>query len=110
MGFKVSIRQGIVALAGASIGTYFNQNIIRCHKLRAGMPAYVSLISSRKFRIELQPKRKTLTISQTVAKLSKDRLGMIIHRDIARALQLKAGMGLLISSPDDNTMVVEVEQ
>jgi hypothetical protein len=61
--------------------------------------------SSKKVVDEL---RTTLKIKQTIVKLSQDRLGMYINKDIARSLNLKGGEEVLVSLPDKNHILIEI--
>jgi len=49
-----------------------------------------------------------LKIKQKIVKLSQDRLGMYINRDVARTLNLKGGEEVYISVPDKKHMIVDV--
>jgi hypothetical protein len=61
--------------------------------------------SSKKVVEEL---RTVLKIKQTIIKLSQDRLGMYINKDIARSLNLKGGEEVLVSLPDKNHILIEI--
>jgi transposase-like protein len=61
--------------------------------------------SSKKVVDEL---KTVLKIKQTIIKLSQDRLGMYINKDIARSLNLKGGEEILISLPDKNHILIEI--
>ncbi|MGV8087161.1 MAG: hypothetical protein ACP5N1_06030 [Candidatus Woesearchaeota archaeon] len=61
---------------------------------------------SRKMVIE--DLRTTLKIKQTIVKLSQDRLGMYINKDIVRSLNLKGGEEILVSLPDKNHILIEI--
>jgi transposase-like protein len=61
--------------------------------------------SSKKVVDEL---RTVLKIKQTIVKLSQDRLGMYINKDIARSLNLKGGEEILVSLPDKNHILIEI--
>ena len=61
--------------------------------------------SSRKIVDELQT---TLKLKQKIVKLSQDRLGMYINKDIARSLSLKGGEEILVSLPDKNHILIEL--
>ncbi len=50
-----------------------------------------------------------LKISQKVVKLSKDRLGLYLNRDIVRSLGLKGGQEILVSVPEKGTIVFQVK-
>jgi len=59
--------------------------------------------------IKEKAKRKTpLAIKQKIIKLSHDRLGMYINRDVARSLNLKGGEEVYVSVPDKKHLVVNV--
>ena len=58
---------------------------------------------------EIKAKEATLRIKQKIIKLSHDRLGMYINRDVARSLKLKGGEEVFVSVPDKNRFVVSVE-
>src|SRR3990167_5977005 len=57
---------------------------------------------------EIKLKEAPLAIKQKIIKLSHDRLGMYINRDIARCLDLKGGEEVFVSVPDKNHLVVNV--
>jgi len=50
-----------------------------------------------------------LKIKQKIIKLSHDRLGMYINRDIARSLNLKGGEEVYVSMPDKKHIVINVD-
>jgi DNA-directed RNA polymerase subunit RPC12/RpoP len=54
-------------------------------------------------------KEAPLMIKQKIIKLSKDRLGMYINRDVARSLELKAGDDVYVSVPDKGHILIKVE-
>jgi len=62
--------------------------------------------SSEKVLSEL--KDQPLKIKQKIIKLSQDRLGMYINRDVARSLNLKGGEEVFISVPDKKHLVVSL--
>jgi len=57
---------------------------------------------------EIKEKEQTLKIKQKIIKLSHDRLGMYINRDVARSLNLKGGEEVYVSVPDDKHIVVNI--
>src|SRR3989338_1325085 len=57
---------------------------------------------------EIRRKESTLKIKQKIIKLSHDRLGMYINRDVARSLNLKGGEEVYVSVPDKHRMVLKV--
>lgn len=57
---------------------------------------------------EIKTKEAPLKIKQKIIKLSRDRLGMYINRDIARCLNLKGGEEVYVSVPDKKHIVVNV--
>ena len=57
---------------------------------------------------EIKAKETPLKIKQKIIKLSHDRLGMYINRDVARSLNLKGGEDVYISVPDKKRIVVDV--
>ncbi len=59
---------------------------------------------------EIKLKETPLTIKQKIIKLSHDRLGMYINRDIARSLNLKGGEEVFVSVPDKNHLVVNINK
>jgi hypothetical protein len=61
--------------------------------------------SSKKVVDELQ---SVLKLKQTIIKLSQNRLGMYINKDIARSLNLKGGEEILVSLPDKNHILIEI--
>ena len=65
-------------------------------------------ISSEKVVQELR--EVPLKIKQKIVKLSQDRLGMYINRDVARSLNLKGGEEVYVSVPDKKHMVVNISK
>jgi len=57
---------------------------------------------------EIKLKEAPLKIKQKIIKLSHDRIGMYINRDVARSLDLKGGEEILVSIPNKNRVVVDV--
>ncbi len=62
--------------------------------------------SSKKVITELQD--SALKIRQKIIKLSQDRLGMYINKDIARSLNLKGGEEVSVSLPDKHHILIEI--
>ena len=62
--------------------------------------------SSRKVVEELR--ETPLKIRQKIIKLSQDRLGIYINKDVAKSLNLKSGEEVLISVPDKRHIVIEL--
>ena len=48
-------------------------------------------------------------MKQRIVKLSQDRLGMYINKDVARSLNLKGGEEIYISLPDKKHLLVEFD-
>jgi transposase-like protein len=59
---------------------------------------------------EIKTKEAPLKIKQKIIKLSHNRLGMYINRDVARCLNLKGGEEVYVSVPDKGHMVVNIEE
>lgn len=57
---------------------------------------------------EIREKETTLKIKQKIIKLSHDRLGMCINKDVARSLNLKGGDEVYVSVPDRQHLVVDI--
>ena len=57
---------------------------------------------------EIKAKEAPLKIKQKIIKLSHDRLGMYINRDVARSLKLKGGEEVYVSVPDKKHLVVNL--
>ena len=57
---------------------------------------------------EIKAKETPLKIRQKIIKLSHDRLGMYINRDVARSLNLKGGEEVYVSVPDKKRLVVDI--
>ena len=57
---------------------------------------------------EIKAKEAPLKIKQKIIKLSHDRLGMYINRDVARSLNLKGGEEVYVSVPDKKHIVVDI--
>lgn len=62
--------------------------------------------SSRKVVEELR--ETPLKIKQRIIKLSQDRLGIYLNRNVVRSLQLKKGEEVYVSVPDKRHIVVEL--
>ena len=58
---------------------------------------------------EIKLKETALTIKQKIIKLSHDRLGMYINKDVARSLNLKGGENVYVSVPDKKHVVISVD-
>ena len=58
---------------------------------------------------EIRAREAPLKIKQKIIKLSHDRLGMYINRDVARSLNLKGGEEVYVSVPDKKHLVVHVQ-
>ena len=50
-----------------------------------------------------------LVIKQKIIKLSHNRLGMYINRDIARSLNLKGGEDVYVSVPDKKHLLLNIK-
>jgi len=57
---------------------------------------------------EIKEKEAPLKIKQRIIKLSHDRLGMYINRDIARSLNLKGGQDVYVSVPDKKHFIINI--
>lgn len=57
---------------------------------------------------EIKTKETILKIKQKIIKLSHNRLGMYINRDVARSLNLKGGEEVFVSVPDKKHLVVGI--
>ena len=57
---------------------------------------------------EIKSKEAPLKIKQKVIKLSHERLGIYINRDVARSLNLRGGEQIYVSVPDKKHFVVDV--
>ena len=55
-------------------------------------------------------KNAPLKIKQKVVKISKDRLGMYINKDIARCLEIESGQEVYVSVPDKKHIIISLEQ
>ena len=62
--------------------------------------------SSKKVIGELRD--STLKMRLKIVKLSQDRLGMYINKDVARSLNLKGGEEVSVSLPDKNHILIEI--
>jgi len=58
---------------------------------------------------EIKLKETPLKIKQRIIKLSHDRLGMYINRDVARSLNLKGGEEVYVSLPDKKHILIDVK-
>ena len=59
---------------------------------------------------EIKLKETPLVIKQKIIKLSHDRLGMYINRDIARSLNLKGGEDIYVSVPDKKHLILNIKK
>jgi hypothetical protein len=57
---------------------------------------------------EIKAKEAHLKIKQKIIKLSHDRLGIYLNKDVARSLNIKGGEEIYVSVPDKNHFLVEV--
>ncbi len=57
---------------------------------------------------EIKEKEAPLKLKQKLIKLSKDRLGLYLNKDIIRSLNLKSGEEVLISVPDKKRIVIKL--
>lgn len=57
---------------------------------------------------EIKAKETPLQIKQKIIKLSQDRLGMYINKDVARSLNLKGGEEVYVSVPDKKHLVINI--
>ncbi|MBI5391165.1 hypothetical protein HZB02_06775 [Candidatus Woesearchaeota archaeon] len=57
---------------------------------------------------EIKAKETALKMKQKIIKLSHNRLGIYLNKDVARTLHLKGGEEVLISVPDKHKLVVEL--
>ena len=60
-------------------------------------------------RVVDELRRHPLKIKHTIVKLSSDRLGIYFNANIIRSLNLRPGEEVLISVPDKNHIIVELE-
>lgn len=58
---------------------------------------------------EIKAKESLLKIRQKIIKLSHNRLGMYINKDIARTLNLKGGEEVYFSVPEKNKILIELD-
>jgi hypothetical protein len=56
---------------------------------------------------EIKLKEMPLTLKQKIIKLSHERLGMYISKDVARSLNLKGGEDVYLSVPDKKHLILE---
>ncbi len=59
---------------------------------------------------EIKVKESALKIKQKIIKLSHNRLGMYINRDVARSLDLKGGEEVYVSVPDKKHILVNIRK
>src|SRR3989344_7010580 len=57
---------------------------------------------------EIKEKESPINIKQKLIKLSKDRLGVYLNKDIIRSLNLKSGNDVYISVPDKKRIVLKI--
>mgnify|MGYP001581551691 CR=1 FL=1 len=57
---------------------------------------------------EIKAKEAPLKIKQKIIKLSRDRLGMYINKDVARSLNLKGGEDVYVSVPDKKHLMINL--
>ncbi len=58
---------------------------------------------------EIKLKETPLVIKQKIIKLSHDRLGMYINKNIARSLNLKGGEDVYVSVPDKKHLILSIK-
>lgn len=63
--------------------------------------------SSKKIIQELR--ETPLKIKQKIVKISQDRLGIYLNRDVIRSLDLKKGGSIYVSVPDKKHIVLELK-
>lgn len=59
---------------------------------------------------EIKKNESPLKIKQKIIKLSQDRLGMYFNQDVIKSLNLKSGGEILVSVPEKNKIVLEVQE
>jgi len=64
--------------------------------------------SAKQVLEELKEKESPLRLQQKLVKLSRDRLGIYLNKDIIRSLHLKAGKTIHISVPEEKTILVRL--
>jgi len=57
---------------------------------------------------EIKEKETPLKIKQKIIKLSHNRLGMYINRDVARSLNLRGGEEVYVAMPDKKHLVINL--
>ncbi len=66
--------------------------------------------SAKKIITELREKETILKIKQKIIKLSHNRLGMYLNKDITRSLDLKGGEEIYISVPDKKQIIISINR
>lgn len=64
--------------------------------------------STRKIIKEIKAREVPLKIRQKVIKLSKNRLGIYLNKDIISSLKIKPGEDILVSVPNKNKVVIDI--
>ena len=59
---------------------------------------------------EIKEKESPLKLKQKIIKLSKDRMGIYLNKDIIRSLNLKGGEDLYIYVPDKKRIVLKLNK
>lgn len=59
---------------------------------------------------ELKSKESPLRIRQKVIKLSQDRLGLYLNRNVVESLEIKAGEEIQVSVPDKEHIILKINR
>lgn len=65
-------------------------------------------LSMNKAINEIKEKEMALKLKQKIIKLSHNRLGMYINKDVARSLNLRGGEEVFVSVPDKKHIVISI--
>lgn len=94
-----ALRKVLVAVAGAKQ----RATSFQCPKCD-----YFSFEQNSARRVVQELAKTPLRMRQKLIKLSADRLGIYLRRDIIRSLGLKAGAEIALSVPDEKHIVIEL--
>ena len=64
--------------------------------------------STLKIIKELKARESPLKIRQKIIKLSKNRLGIYLNKDIIKSLKIKSGEEILISAPNKKKVIIDI--
>jgi len=96
---KSKIREVYVTIAGAK-NKVLSRQCTKCD--------YFEFEQNTSKKVIEELRETPLKMRQKIVKLSQDRLGMYINKDVARSLNLKGGEEISVSLPDKNHILIEI--